>query len=169
GWQAEFRAGGPELGGKLLGYLPKPGDARVVSLSVSDGQRVSSRPRLLVLYDQPVKLELVRRRVELVQKNGEAVPVRVRHAANGIINGVSVPSSHLVVVEAVASLARGDELVLRALDANPAAERPGISAKVQVAPELAERVVACDYSGTPCERNQGRVLVDQRRLHLVFN
>ncbi len=168
-WRASFTASGPRLAGKALGYLPVPGDARAVSLSVHDGQLVAPRQSFLVLYDQPVTREFARERIELTRANGALLPVNLERPHINRFDGVTVPSGQLVVVRPRAPVARGERLMLRAYDERPGRDRRGRTASVQVAPKLAHEAVVCDFSGTACDEMDGIYVLDERQLHLEFN
>ncbi|HEU5072775.1 MAG TPA: hypothetical protein VFU02_01350, partial [Polyangiaceae bacterium] len=168
-WRGRFVAQGPRIAGKELGYLPRPGDARVVALSVGDDAHVSKRPRVTVLYDQPVTLALARERVALTLADGTALPLRHQVLGRGDFNGTAAPQGHRVRIEVLKDLPHGTGLELSARDEGRGPDRPGLQASLSVAQEFSYTDALCSYGSTSCDRRGGTLLMDDRRLHLVFN
>lgn len=168
-WRGRFTAQGPSVAGKELGYLPQQGDARVVALSVGDDAHVAKRPRLMVLYDQPVTAALARERVHLTLADGTSLPLRREVLGPGLFNGTHAPRGHRVLIEVLKELPHGTGLKLSAEDEHPGPDRTGINTEFSVAPRFAYKDAFCHYGSTSCERRGDVLLMDDRRLHLVFN
>lgn len=168
-WRGTFTAQGPQIAGKELGYLPQRGDTRAVALSVGDDARVSQRPRLMVLYDQPVTLAFARQHVNLTHADGTKLPLRHQVLGYGNFNGTAAPAGHRVSVEVLQEVPHGFGLTLSASDENPSTDRTGLEASISVAPPFSYTDALCNYGSTSCARRGGTVLLDDRRLSLLFN
>lgn len=168
-WRGSFTAQGPRIAGKELGYLPQAGDARAVALSVADDGHVAKRPRVLVLYDQPVTTAVARERVELTLTDGTSLPVRLQVLGQGDFNGTPAPRGHRVLVEVLKELPHGTGLTLSAADERPGPDRSGLDASFSVAPAFSYTDALCQYGSTSCDRRGDTLLIDDRRLHLLFN
>lgn len=166
-YAANFTVYGPSVAGKSLGYLPKPGDARVVALSVADDDQVARRPRLSVLYDQPISAQLARQRTELATLDSTLIPTRVSLGSQ--FNGRKAAFGQVVLIEALRPLAHGTPLELRAQDQKPGPDRSGLQSSFSVAPKFEFLHASCTYSGQACPAHDGAVLMDNLRVHLVFN
>ncbi|MBX7080204.1 MAG: hypothetical protein K1X88_13500 [Nannocystaceae bacterium] len=101
GWHAEFRAD-PQvwIGGKMLSYLPKPGEPRVVAVEPSGGIEIGTRPSFEVLFDQPIE---PRAALDLIglhlgsDDGGDAVPLSARRGRRDVFAGIAVDRRHIVV------------------------------------------------------------------------
>ncbi len=121
GWHAEFRAD-PQvwIGGKMLSYLPKPGEPRVVAIEPTGGVEIGARPSFEVLFDQPIEPRAALDVVGLqlgTDEGGEAVPLSARRGRRDVFAGIAVDRRHIVVLAPKRRLDPGTAVTLVRSDA----------------------------------------------------
>jgi hypothetical protein len=118
GWKGAFRAD-PQvwIGGKMLSYLPNPGEPRIVMMSPGLGTELGGKPSFDLLFDQPVEPAVATTLVEITRETASGdrkVGLRARRAAKGVFDGIKIDRKHLVTVTTRENLAPGTTIkVLR--------------------------------------------------------
>ena len=165
-WSATFRAD-PQLwiAGKLISYLPKPGRPRLVTIRQGSGMKVGVRPKVEMLFDQPVKPKLVAGYMKLTDDTKKTrVDTFVKVSQGTTFDGAKVAPGHVVTVAARGRLTPGHDYTLEIDDA---------FTKETVSMEVAEKLkfneVNCGWRSEGCSWS-GRTLKTQGREFTVeFN
>ena len=158
GWTARFRAD-PQvwIGGKMLSYLPKPGEPRIVAIEPSGGLEVGTRPRIEVLFDQPVDPSAVAGLVTLERghaEGGAELPVKLKRGSKSVFAGIKIDKRHVVVVTPKAALAPGSEFTVVRND--PGASDYDRRLALSVAERMAFGGVEC-WSSDTCSWSSGKL------------
>ncbi|HEY6723962.1 MAG TPA: MG2 domain-containing protein [Polyangiaceae bacterium] len=112
---------------------------------------------------------MARERVELTLADGTPLPLRRQVLGAGDFNGTPAAHGHRVLVEVLKELPPGTSLRLTAGDERPGPDRSGLDASLSVAPAFSYTDALCQYGSTSCARRGDTLLMDDRRLHLLFN
>ena len=168
---------GAIIAGKEIGHRPVAGRPRPIASSHGgqDGL-VSTLPRLRLLYDQPIHLDLARTLITLRDAQSRVIPVSVWRAADDSWQGVRVDRKLVVDVTPKQLLERGHTYHLVALEGG--SDDPQQHEEVvQVAEPLAFLDVECGWwlrDEDLCHYQAGgfgpaTLRTNQRELHLRFN
>lgn len=168
-WTATFRAD-PQLwiAGKLVSYIPEIGKPRVVALRPMDGTKVGTRPKLEVLFDQPVTASAAAPLVELLDETSTSVPVTVRRAGGKTFDGAKVDPGYVVVVTPKRALRTGVGYTLSVRDHDGKAEDASRTALI-VADPLRFTEANCGWRTEGCSWSKGTLEIDGRDFTLAFN
>ncbi len=134
-----------EIAGKVLSYVPKPGEPRMVAVHPYDGAVVGPRPEIAVLYDQPIDLARARKLLHLAGKDGQDVYFVASHPPGPTFQGIPVDRRFVVVLTPVARLERGHRYALRVDPAYPKGRLD--TRQFDVAPPLEITGVDCAWAG----------------------
>ncbi|MCC6522984.1 MAG: hypothetical protein IT373_10015 [Polyangiaceae bacterium] len=171
-WHARFRAQPRVIvAGKVLGYLPRVGEPRVVALVPRDGATVGRDPGLGVVFDQPIDLAVARGLVELVDARGGAVPLGLAHPPGRSFDGIALDTRLVVTLAPARPLMPGGKYVLRARDRAAEADVLPAQSGFEVATPLELVALGCGYGNehTPCARTGDLLRTGGRELHFTFN
>ena len=107
-----------EVAGKTIFYVPKPGRARVIATSPSDGSLIGGSQEISVVYDQAIDLGLAQRLVTLstLDKDGKRkpVPAIVRHPDQSAYQGQKIDARFIVLARPARLLGEDEKLVVEA-------------------------------------------------------
>jgi len=161
------------VAGKELGYLPTPGEPRVVTIRPDVGITVGKDVRFVALYDQAVDLSTVRELVTLNEGvGGPAVPIALKHPAKDELEGEKVDRRFVVLAQPTRPLRRGESLHFEVRDLKPAPNRNPSAADVKVAAALGETGVECNWYNAEretCVYSGGTLRMSGRSVHVRFN
>jgi len=145
GWKGSFRAD-PQvwIGGKMLAYVPKSGEPRIVLMSPDPGVELGRKPSFDLLFDQPVEPAAATALVEITREtsSGEKkVALRARRSSKAVFDGIKIDRKHLVTVTARDNLAPGTKITLVRKD--PDVSKHEAEQEFHVAEELEHTGVEC--------------------------
>ncbi|CAN5892892.1 hypothetical protein BH11MYX4_BH11MYX4_50460 [soil metagenome] len=116
GFRATFRAN-PEvkIAGKIIHYVPKPGEPRVVYVRPIDDRDIGPAQEIIVLYDQPIEIAAAAKLVRLATEDKRAVPLTLTHPPLGnTFEGEKVDTRSVVLAKMAAAPAPDTKLTLSA-------------------------------------------------------
>jgi uncharacterized protein YfaS (alpha-2-macroglobulin family) len=172
GWHAKFHAvPRVEVAGKVINYIPKPGQPRIIAVHPTSGETVGPNPNLAVVFDQPIDLGVARKLVEVDGDDGKTLPTSLRHPATGSFQGIALDPRLVVLAKPFKPLAAGTSLKLTAKDG---AENPGPAQEhtFTIASPLAKTEIRCEEYGAfadSCEVKGDHVRTRGKEVDVVFN
>ncbi|MFO0757829.1 MAG: MG2 domain-containing protein [Byssovorax sp.] len=169
-WKATFTASPSFIvAGKELGYIPTRGEHRVVAVQPFDESRVSRRPVLAAIYDQPIDLGLGHKLLTLEYPKGGAIPFAVEHPAGPTFQGIKVDPRHVLLIKPSTALKAGASARLTAGDWN--GEGAPKVTNVNVVDALQSTDISCGYGyyDSDCRFTRGVLETSGKTVHVLFN
>ena len=114
GFTGTFRAN-PEvhIAGKIIHYLPKPGEPRVVYVRPIDDRDIGPGQEIIALFDQPIELGAAGKLLALTDETGRKIPLTLAHPPTGnTFEGEKVDSRSIVLAKMAAPPAPDTKLEL---------------------------------------------------------
>ncbi len=169
GWQGVFTAE-PRVAvaGKIISYLPEAGKPRTVAVRPDQPHRVARDVAPRILFDQPVTLAQVAKRIH-AEIEGREVPVVLAHAEHDVFQQVKVDRHHVVVARPETRPAPGEQLVLTVLDESGGVEQEH---EYEVAEPLTFTDVECSsyyYDEDQCTWTAGTLQLSGTRFSVNLN
>ncbi|MCX4244785.1 alpha-2-macroglobulin family protein [Paraliomyxa miuraensis] len=169
GWKGTFTAEPRvDIAGKVISYLPTPGEPRVVAVRPEYVPKVSRSVAPRVLFDQPVSLAEVSRRITATV-DGHPRRLELHHAKDDRFEGVAIDRHHVVVAKPVPAPGPGQQLTLAVTEPDGSA---GVEQEYEVAEPLAFEEVSCDggyYDEHECTWKDGTLGLEGRRFMVRWN
>jgi uncharacterized protein YfaS (alpha-2-macroglobulin family) len=142
-WSAKFTAEPRvEVAGKVLTYIPKPGEYGAISAYPQWGGRVAPNKTFFVVFDQPVVLANAQEHISLTYDSGEEVAFTLAHLKGSRFEGYTVNPRQVVEVRPVAPMRGGAELKLSVRDGRG----EELEKRYDVAAPLALLKAGCGYA-----------------------
>ncbi|MEZ4428896.1 MAG: MG2 domain-containing protein, partial [Nannocystaceae bacterium] len=172
-WTAEFSAE-PRiyLAGKVLTYLPRKGEEKVIAVYPPEGAKVGVDVELGVIFDQPIGLAKAGKLITLTKSDNKPVKFTLSHAASTSYQGSKVNKRQVVIVTPEAPFSPGDELELRATDGTrELLSDPEVTVHdFHIAAPLELSDVRCGYGyNNTCEYKAPKLLMSGRDVAVEFN
>ncbi|MBX3190921.1 MAG: hypothetical protein KF819_28255 [Labilithrix sp.] len=152
GFRATFKAEPiVEVAGKTIYYIPKPGRARVVTITPNDASKLGGAQEVLVVYDQPIDIGLASRLVSMksTDANKTPIPVVVRHPERRAFEGQKIDPRLIVLARPRQKLRGGESFTVEAKSQNADDETESRDYGVAEPTTLVE--VACGSGSGDCE------------------
>ena len=160
-----------EIAGKVITYLPVPGEPKVVEIFPGSGTKIAAGEPIRVVFDQPVTpkkaAEIITVRTDLTpdyEQKGEKEPViaaTLSNAKTGRLEGYTLNPRQIVEVRGAEPFAAGKDL---------AVEADELTYRYSVAGPLAISKVGCGYSydRSACDWAPPRLRTDGREIVLEY-
>ncbi len=178
-WSAKFTAEPRiEIAGKVISYLPTPGEPGVVQEFPYGGGRISADTSLFIVFDQPIKPKAAAKLIHLwtnnvanhEEKPGQEteIPINLSNPSSGRLQGYTLNPKQIIEVKAQSPLSPGKSVSLRVEDG-----RPGESELVynyEVAGPLELKAVSCGYSyeRSVCQWEGSKLRTDGNEIVLEY-
>lgn len=161
GFEATFKAEPiVEVAGKTIYYVPKPGRARPIAISPSDGSMLGGVQAVTIVYDQPIDLALAAKLVTITRpapepSDGKAtakksapikVPAALTHPGRRAFEGQKIDPRFVLVLQPSPLLPAGERLTVEAKAQNDEDEARSQDYRIAEPTKLVD--VAC--SGDDC-------------------
>jgi len=170
-WSGKFTAKPCiELAGKILDYLPTPGQPKVVVVEPPAGARLGRARTPAVLFDQPVEPSDVHDLIELKDADGKPVSFTLKHPKHDRFDGLRVDRRLVVELMMAQTRQPGATFELTARDRIADNQDPKRS-DFSIAEPLTLETVGCEPANESgeCARKDGVVHVQGRELLVTFN
>ncbi|MCH9684464.1 MAG: hypothetical protein K0V04_23720 [Deltaproteobacteria bacterium] len=170
GWTGIFTAE-PRvaIGGKIISYLPEAGKPKTVVMRPDSPHRVSRTIAPTILFDQPVTLTQVAKRIE-AKIDGTPVSVTLAHADKDAFEGAKVDRHHMVTARPERQPGPGQTVEFAVLDDAGAVED---HRSYEVAEALRFNEVECSsyyYDDDECTWKDGALRLEGgNRFSVRFN
>ncbi len=172
-WIGKFKAE-PRItiAGKVITYLPVPGEPKVVEIFPGSGAKISAGDAVRVVFDQPITpkkaAELITVRADLIpdyEQKGAVEPViatKLGNAASGRLEGYTLNPRQIIEVRGAEPFALGDDIVV---------EVDEMTHRYSVAGPLEISKVGCGYSydRSQCEWSAPKLRTDGREFVIEYS
>ncbi len=178
-WSAKFTAEPRiEIAGKVITYLPVPGQPGVVEQFPYEGSRIASDGSLFIVFDQPIKPKDAAKLVHLwtnnvpdhEQKPGQEneIAVKLSNPSSGRLQGYTLNPKQIIEVKGQTPLSPGKGVTLIIEDGRP--DQGKTIRHYDVAGPLALKGVSCGYSyeRSVCQWEAPRLRTDGREVVLEY-
>ena len=178
-WTAKFTAEPRiEIAGKVISYLPTPGEPGVVQEFPYGGGRLSADSSIFIVFDQPIKPKAAAKLIHLwtnnvadhEEKPGQEaeIPINLSNPSSGRLQGYTLNPKQIIEVKGVSPLSPGKSVSLRVEDG-----RPGESKLVynyEVAGPLELKAISCGYSyeRSVCQWEGSKLRTDGNEIVLEY-
>ncbi len=179
-WIAKFTAEPRiEVAGKVLTYLPAPGEPGIVEVFPYSGTRLAANGTVSVVFDQPVTTKQAAKLIHLwtnnvpdhEQKPGQEneVAIKVGNPKSGRLQGYTLNPRQIVEVKPASPLSQGSSYSLIVQDGRPGHDP--ITNTYQVAGPLQLKTVTCGYSyeRSLCQWEAPRLRTDGREVVIEYS
>ncbi len=171
-WSAKFTAEPRiEMAGKVLSYIPEPGDPGVVEVFPYSGSKLGRTGKLSIVFDQPVKPKQVQDMISLtMHSTGEKIPFRLANATSGRIQGHSLKAGQIIEVRPKSPLPENVEILL-GIETPSDADESDIRRQFSIAGPLVQNKVGCGYGydRSLCDYQGGVLATDGREVTLEYS
>ncbi|MBS2015610.1 MAG: hypothetical protein JST00_22170 [Deltaproteobacteria bacterium] len=155
GFKGTFKAT-PEttIAGKIVHWIPKPGEPRVVYVRPIDDRDIGPKAKLLVIWDQPIDDAKASKAVSMKTERGAPVALTMTRPAPGeTFEGEKVDTRSIAQFSLAAPPPPGTKLSLEARDHDPSATPTKRTLTVRPLPKLDSLSCSAGWSssGKDCE------------------
>ena len=181
-WTAKFTAEPRiEIAGKVISYLPTPGNPLLVEVFPSSGSRIAPDEVIYVVFDQPVTPKQAAEAITLSTddftdeqessggKAEDEIPTKLSNAKSGRLEGYTLNPRQIIEVRGAAPLAAGKNVSLEFSDESVRDAAP--TYRYNVAGPLELKSVGCGYSydRSLCQWSAPRLRTDGREVVLEYS
>ena len=181
-WTAKFTAEPRiEVAGKVLSYLPTPGNPLLVEVFPSSGSRIAPDGVIRVVFDQPISPKAADEAITMLTDNipddeqtpggkvEDEIAAKFSNAKSGRLEGYTLNPRQIVEVRGAAPLPPGKNITLEFSDESVRDEAPTF--RYHVAGPLELKSVGCGYSyeRSVCEWVAPRLRTDGREVVLEYS
>ena len=151
GWKATFKADPiVEVAGKTIYYVPKPGRARPIAMSPSEGSLLGGPQEIQIVYDQPIDLGLASRLVSFARPKDSKdakITATLRHPDRSAFEGQKIDPRYVLIAKPAALLKSGENFTVEAKSQNEEDESRSQEYRTAEPTKLGE--ITC--TGADCE------------------